>query len=95
MLFQEGEPAGNDLEPILGRIDSLPQGLVLGFKLDHSLASLGELRTRHHAAVGPGLLQLALRFQGPPAPPGELFGEMMDHLLELVEGFLVGALVVV
>jgi hypothetical protein len=95
MLFQEREPAGNDLEPILGGIDPLPQGLILGFELAYALTSLVELGPGQHATVRPSLLQLPLGLQGPSPPCSQLLGEMTDYLLQLGQGLLVGSFVVV
>jgi hypothetical protein len=95
MLFQEREPAGNDLEPILGGIDPLPQGLILGFELAYALASLGELGPGQHATVGPSLLHLPLGLQGPSPPCSQLLGQMAHDLLQLGQGLLVGSFVVV
>jgi hypothetical protein len=95
MLFQKREPAGDDLEPIFGGGDPLPQRLILGFELDYPLASLSKLRACQHPAIGPGLLQLALGLQRPSPPPGQFLGEMMHHLFELGQGLLVGSFVIV
>ena len=52
MLLHERDAAGQGLEPFLGAIDALSQGLILHFELDHPLARLVELRPGKHAPVG-------------------------------------------
>ena len=52
VLLEEREAGREHAEPLLGRLDPLPQRLVLGLQLDDPLPRLLELGPGHHAAAG-------------------------------------------
>src|SRR5689334_5226582 len=95
MLLEKEKTTGQSTKPVLGCIDALLEHLVLGRELGDLLASLTQLRPRHYAAIRPSLLQFTFSLQGPPAPSGQLFSEIVYHLLQFGERLLVGTFIMI
>ena len=93
MLLEKRQSRGEHPKPLLGRVDPLPQRLVLRLQVDHPQPGFLELGPGDDAAAGLRLLQLGLGLERAAPPRRQLFGQVLQDPLQIGQGRQVGPIV--